>query len=116
MRKLAIMAAGAALASLAACGGGTKAGNNVAVTNDVYVPDDLGNDILLNDSALNGSAANASGNASGNAATTNTSGNRLSYPIFRRRGLPRLKRHPRPRRSAPGAFFWGRLRAGDKRW
>ena len=80
MRKLALIATGVALASLAACGGGTKAGNNVAttVTNDVYVADDLGNglpgnDVLLNDSGLNASP----GNASGNATTTNTSGNRL---------------------------------------
>jgi hypothetical protein len=76
MRKLIFVAAGAALATLAACGGGTKAGNNVVVTNDIYVPDDLGNDILLNDQALNASGS-AVGNASSNAAATNTVGNRL---------------------------------------
>ena len=72
MRKLVLVAAGAALASLAACGGGTKAGNKVVVSNDIYVPDDLGNEVLLNDNALN-----ASGNAAGNAATSNAAGNQL---------------------------------------
>lgn len=85
MRKLGMMATGAALAALAACGGGTKAGNNVAttVTNDVYVGDDLGNgllgnDVVLNDSGLNASSGNGSagGDASSNA-TANASGNRL---------------------------------------
>jgi hypothetical protein len=82
MRKLGWMAAGAALAALAACGGGTKAGNNVAVTNTIYVGDDLGNDllgndVLLNDTALNAASGNAAVNASSNAAATNTTGNRL---------------------------------------
>lgn len=79
MRKIALVAVGAALATLAACGGGTKAGNNVVVSNDIYVPDDLGNEVLLNDTALNASgnaAVNAAGNASTNA-VGNSAGNSL---------------------------------------
>lgn len=80
MRAIGTILAGAAIASLASCGGTATTATNNAVSNDLYVvPDDLGaNDLLLNESDLNALPPAAPGNgAAGNAAATNTTGNSL---------------------------------------
>ena len=72
MRAMGTILAGAAMLALAGCGGTPRAVNNT-VGNDIYVPDDLGNDLLLNESDLN--ALGPSNASAGNSATTNSAGN-----------------------------------------
>ena len=75
MRAIGTILAGAAMAALAGCGGGSAPAVNNAVGNDVYVvPDDLGaNDLLLNEGDLNAlPPAGLDNGAAGNRAAGNS--------------------------------------------